>query len=144
MKNYHVVIGDKVDEAWIDAIRVVKAFKTAHIGLIGYRAHGFFNLDVDELDLYRQIGILLDHYELIDIFNTEVDRKAVTARQQQIPQIFNLSGITHQQIEKVALLTEKFDTFLRKNGLSAVAVRCCPNLQYIWNLPMRCNVIIAS
>mgnify|MGYP006305987295 FL=1 len=51
VRDFHVVIGDKVDEDWLDAIRIISTFNEAHIGILGYRAKGFFNLDVDELDI---------------------------------------------------------------------------------------------
>jgi len=68
VKNYHVVIGNQIDNDWIDAIRIIRSFSSSHIGIIGYRAKGFFNLDVDELDLYKEVGILIDHYELNEVF----------------------------------------------------------------------------
>jgi len=126
VKNYHVVIGDKIDQDWLDAIRILKVFKTAHIGIIGYRAHGFFNLDVDELDLYKQLGILIDHYELDELFNFNIDEEEVAKRKKQIEAIFDVSGITTEQLHKVSKLTVKFDGFIKEHNLSAIAVRCWP------------------
>ncbi|MFW9937372.1 MAG: L-fucose/L-arabinose isomerase family protein [Candidatus Thorarchaeota archaeon] len=126
VKNYHIVIGDEIDLDWLDAIRILKSFKSSHIGIIGYRAKGFFNLDYDELDLYREIGILADHFELIEIFNLEVSDNEINERNQQIKAIFDISGITNEQLEKVALLTAKFDRFIKDHNLDAIAIRCWP------------------
>ncbi|MFX1407332.1 MAG: L-fucose/L-arabinose isomerase family protein [Promethearchaeota archaeon] len=126
VKNYHIVIGDEIDLDWLDAIRILKSFKSSHIGIIGYRAKGFFNLDYDELDLYREIGILADHFELREIFNLEVSDNEINERKQQIKSLFDISGITNQQLEKVALLTTKFDRFIRDHNLDAIAIRCWP------------------
>ena len=89
VKNYHVVIGKEIDVDWLDAIRILRAFSSSHIGIIGYRAKGFFNLDVDELDLYRELGILIDHYELNEVFSLEVDDAQVNQRREQIKDIFD-------------------------------------------------------
>ena len=42
--------------------------KKHSVGLIGYRADGFFNVGVDELHLYKEIDALVIHYELNDLF----------------------------------------------------------------------------
>lgn len=126
VKNFHVVIGDEIDQNWLDAIRVSRAFSSAHIGMLGYRADGFFNLDIDELDLYRQLGILVDHYELNDVWTTEINESEVEARKKQIKELFDVSRINDGQIEKVAKLVLKFDKFMIKYKLTAVAVRCWP------------------
>jgi L-fucose isomerase-like protein len=127
VRNYHVVIGKHIDEAWLDAIRITKAFKSVHIGIIGYRAEGFFNLDVDELDLYKQTGILADHYELDEIFDFEVDPELTHKRKVQIKEIFDVRGISEYQLEKVAMLIAKFDAFIKLYKLDAIAIRCWPD-----------------
>jgi L-fucose isomerase-like protein len=126
--NYYVIIGEDFSSLnnWLDAIRILNVYNTAHIGIIGYRAHGFFNLDVDELDLYNQLGVLIDHYELSDLFHTEVTTEAIAYRKTQIQDVFNVSTLSEAQINKVAELTAKFDTFLKKNALTTLAIRCWP------------------
>jgi len=126
VKNYQVVIGNQIDEDWLNAIRIIKTFSTNRIGIIGYRAKGFFNLDVDELDLYRQLGVLVDHFELDEIYNYEVNKDKVEERVQQIKSIFDVSEITEQQVLKVANLTAKFEGFMDKHQLGAIAIRCWP------------------
>ena len=126
VKNYQVVIGNQIDEDWLNAIRIIKTFSTNRIGIIGYRAKGFFNLDVDELDLYRQLGVLVDHFELDEIYNYEVNKDKVEERVQQVKTIFDVSEITEQQVLKVADLTAKFEGFMDKHQLGAIAIRCWP------------------
>ncbi len=126
VKNFHVVIGDKVDNDWIDAIRIIKAFSEAHIGIIGSRAHGFFNLDVDELNLYEKLGVLIDYYQLSDVFNQNIDYFNLNQRIEQIKSLFNVSDLNSNQIEKVAELIIKFETFMEKNQLTSMAIRCWP------------------
>lgn len=126
VKNYHVVIGNEIDHDWLDAIRVFKAFSSSHIGIIGYRAKGFFNLDVDELDLYRELGILIDHFELNEVISFKVDDVQVSQRKDQIKSIFDVSGISEDQLNQVASLTAKFEKFIDLHQLDALAIRCWP------------------
>ncbi|MBD3255636.1 MAG: fucose isomerase, partial [Candidatus Lokiarchaeota archaeon] len=92
-KNYHIVIGNEIDTDWLDAIRVLKAFSTAHVGVIGSRAHGFFNLDIDELDLFKRVGILIDYYQLDDVFNQTIDNHEILERKSQLEKLFDLSDL---------------------------------------------------
>lgn len=126
VKNYHVVIGDQIDEDWLDSIRIIKAFATKHIGIVGYRAKGFFNLDVDELDLYRELGLLIDHFELNNVYNIDVDTNKVKERIEQIKKIFDVSAISEQQLSIVAELACKFNELMDCNQLDALAIRCWP------------------
>ena len=126
VKNYHVVIGDQIDEDWLDALRIIKAFATKHIGIIGYRAKGFFNLDIDELDLYKELGLLIDHFELNNIYNVDVDTNKVKERIAQIKKIFDVSAVSEQKLSRVAELTCKFNEFMEHNQLDALAIRCWP------------------
>ncbi len=126
VKNYHVVIGNQIDEDWLDSLRIIKAFATKRIGIIGYRAKGFFNLDVDELDLYREVGLLIDHFELNEIYKIEVDTNKVKERIEQIKEIFDVSSISGEQLSNVAELTSKINIFLDNNQLDALAIRCWP------------------
>jgi L-fucose isomerase-like protein len=126
VKNFHVVIGDQVDEDWIDAVRIIKAISTAHIGIIGSRAHGFFNLDVDELNLYEELGVLIDYYQLSDIFNQKINSNELKGRIDQVKSIFDVSDLNSDQIEKVAELVLKFDAFMKEKQLTSLAVRCWP------------------
>ncbi|MBN2154083.1 MAG: fucose isomerase, partial [Candidatus Lokiarchaeota archaeon] len=125
-RDYHVVIGGSIDEDWVDAIRIRATFKRARVGIAGYRAHGFFNLDVDELDLCRATGVLIDHYELADIFNFDVDQGQVAAQKARIQEKFKTSTLSSEQVNKVAALAAKLDAFMAKNGLTALALRCWP------------------
>lgn len=126
IKNFHAIIGDEINEDWLDAIRISKSFFSSHVGIIGSRAHGFFNLDVDELDLYKKLGVLIDYYQLHEVFNQNIDYHELPKRKEQIEGIFDVSGLNDGQVEKVAELVIKFETFMEDNNLTSVAVRCWP------------------
>ncbi len=125
-KSYQTVIGDDIDEDWIDAVRILACYKDSHVGIAGYRADGFFNLGVYDLNVYRELGILVDHFELADIFNVEVDEQAVVERKTQLQRLFDVSGISEEQLELVAKLAAKLNVFVEGKKLDALAIRCWP------------------
>jgi len=126
VKTYHAIIGDEIDQDWLDAIRILKAFSKARIGLIGGRAYGFFNLDFDESDLKKQLGVSVDRFELEAIYDQETSDEKVEERKKQIESTFDIGTISTDQLDKLSQLVEKFDIFLRKSNLTALAVRCWP------------------
>jgi L-fucose isomerase-like protein len=125
-RGYHVTIGDAIDENWVDAVRVVSAFRRSRVGIAGYRAHGFFNLDVADLAVYREIGTLVDHFELADIYGREVPAAETKRRKKELEGTFDTTGVTDEQVEKVASLSARLDSFMEENKLDALALRCWP------------------
>ena len=125
-RQYYSNLSDVVDQDWIDAIRIKTALEKAHIGIAGFRAHGFFNLGIDELKTYHETGMILDHYELSDIYNVDVTTEEVKIKESKIRKTFDVSGITDLQVGKVAELSAKLKKIVDKNSLTAMAVRCWP------------------
>ena len=122
--SYCCHVGNSIDENWLKAVDMAAALDHAHIGIAGYRADGFFNLDTEDLSTYRNTGALIDHYELSDLM-TEPD-EALGFSQEEIKKIFDCSGITEAQLEKTSTLTRSMEAFLVKNKLDALAIRCWP------------------
>jgi len=126
IRNYQVRVGQTIDADWVDAIRVRTALRQARIGILGFRAHGFFNLGVSDLALYHETGILLDHFELSDVFGWPAEAAEVDRRRTQLRGVFDVSGITAEQLDKVAALSAKLTGFLDSKRLDALAIRCWP------------------
>jgi L-fucose isomerase-like protein len=126
IRDFCVALGPKIDEAWVDAIRILARYRTAHVGIIGYRAHGFFNLGVYDPNVYGKLGILVDHFELEEVWGYKVEAAEVLARRAKIGEVFDLSGVTEAQASKVAELSAKLSAFLDAKGLDALAIRCWP------------------
>lgn len=126
IRNFHVCIGDTVDEDWIDALRVQAALSEARMGITGFRAKGFFNLGVYDLNVYQQMGVLLDHFELQEIFDKEVSSQAIKVRHEQLTSTFDVSAISSEQLDLTAKLAAKLDTFMDEHALTALAIRCWP------------------
>jgi len=124
--DYHVIIQNTIDQNWIDAIRVITALKGAHVGIAGFRAHGFFNLGVQDNQLFQHTGVILDHYELSEIQNVPVTAEEVEARRAQLRSVFEVSTLSDFQLTKVAELSAKLTIFFKTNNLTALAVRCWP------------------
>ncbi len=123
VEGYCCTIGDHIDQDWLAAVRIQTKLRRAHIGLAGYRADGFFNLDVEDLTLARTYGILIDHYELSEFYGGAVESPEY---ERYIDAHFNTDDITAAQKCKVAALAAGIEGFLKQKKLDAVAVRCWP------------------
>lgn len=128
VKTFQTIVGDDYTtlNRWLDALRIKKTFQDAHIGLVGYRAQGFFNLDVDELNLFQQTGVLIDHFELTTLLDTQIKPELEAKYITQISQFFDSSQISETQVQKVAQLAAKINLFMETNNLSNIALRCWP------------------
>lgn len=123
--NYACCIGDSIDTGWLDAIRMKAALNNAHVGIAGYRADGFFNLSVEDTSLFKNTGILLDHYELKEIMDGYAD-DGLGFPASEVKNIFNCACVSETQVEKVANLSNSIERFLCSNKLDALAIRCWP------------------
>lgn len=124
--TYHCIVGDQVDQDWIDALRMKRAISKSHIGILGYRAHGFFNLGVDELRMFKETGILLDHYEIVDMYNQAYSDEELQTAKKLVVDLFDTSSVSEKQVELVSKLVASARKFMDVNQLDAVAVRCWP------------------
>ena len=125
-RSFHASISSTVNEEFLNAIKIQHTLNHAHVGIIGHHAQGFYNIDVDELSIYHKFGILLNHYELNDIFNVEEKQQEVDAYKLKIKQIFDLSDINENQLFKTAILCAKLKKFYQEQGLDGIAIRCWP------------------
>ena len=123
---YSCIVSDSIDTKWIDALRIKTALERAHFGLVGFRAHGFFNLAPDELRNFNEAGVLLDHYEIADMFERGVPEAEIAKEEERVRSLFNCSQVSSDQVRKVARLCATARDFLAANRLDAVAVRCWP------------------
>jgi L-fucose isomerase-like protein len=124
--DYTVIVQGEIDQDWIDAIRVIKALKSAKIGIVGFRADGFFNVGVQDNQVFGQTGALVDHYELSELHAWPVTEEEVAQRMEQVRRTFDVSTLSEFQIDKVAQLSAKLASFYSHYKLSALAIRCWP------------------
>ena len=94
--------------------------------MVGFRAHGFFNLAPDELRSFAESGVLLDHYEIADMFDRDVAGGEVEEEESRVRGLFSCDRVAGEQMRKVAHLCAAARRFIAANGLDATAVRCWP------------------
>ncbi len=124
--DYYCIIGDKIDEKWLAALRVKVALENSRVGLVGYRAHGFFNVGIDDMDLYRKTGILVDHFEISDMFSQPVSEAELEEAEKEVRELFVCKEVNDVQVKKVAALCVSASKFMETNKLTAAAIRCWP------------------
>ncbi len=123
--SYCCHIGESIDENWLNAIRMKTSLYKAHVGLAGYRADGFFNLSVEDTSLFRNTGVLIDHYELKDLMSSHESEEPMFSVS-TVNDIYNCSGINSEQLSKVINLSNSMENIIKNNHLDALAVRCWP------------------
>jgi L-fucose isomerase-like protein len=131
--NYVCHIGDTIDTTWLNAVRMKAVLKNAHVGLAGYRADGFFNLSVEDTSLFKNTGVLIDHYELNSLMD-ENDIKDTGFSVTAIKDIFNCADINKSQVEKVSKLSSSIEGFMKSNKLDALAIRCWPEFANVFGI----------
>ena len=126
IRNFHWNISDQVDTDWLDALRIIAALGRARIGLAGHHAHGFFNLSHYAPSTYQNLGVLVDHVELDQIWNQAVEEDAIVSKRQELQQTFDISGVSAEQVDRVATLAACLEAFYKQEKLQALAIRCWP------------------
>ena len=124
--DFTYTVSNKIDENWLDAIRMMVALRSANVGIIGYRADGFFNVGIDELATYKKFGCLVNHYELNDIWSYKESEDAIAFYEEKIKKIFDLKAVNETQVKKVATLASKLKNFMTDKNIKIMAIRCWP------------------
>lgn len=133
IKNFTCNIGSEIDFNWIDAMKMIKAIKGAKLGIAGYSAEGFFNVNVADLDLYKYADILVNHYELKELYSKEgTSPQPVTAK--DISDIYKCDCIQESKVEQVAQLSESMKIFMEEKKLDALSVRCWPEFAEVFGM----------
>ena len=121
-----MTIGDTIDKDWVTASKALVDIKTTNVGLVGYRAQGFYNVGVDDLAVYRNLGILINHYELKDLFSREPSKEKIEEEIKYIKDNFSIKELNDNQVTLVAKLIGSTELFLKEKHVDAIAIRCWP------------------
>ncbi len=124
--DYVVYVGDEIDKDWVKAIKMKVALENSNVGLIGFHAQGFYNVGVDELHLYKELGVLISHYELSDFFGGEALKEDIDREEENLRKTFDCSKLNDDQIRKVSRLIVTSERFMKEKNLDVVAIRCWP------------------
>ncbi len=122
--DYH--LGNDMDESWLDAVRIRAALETSRVGIIGSHAHGFYNMEPRSLPYFKDFGALLIQYQIEEFYGEPADEGRIKEEEETAHEIFDCSGVSDEQVKKVARLSASIRNFMQKRGLAAVAVRCWP------------------
>lgn len=125
-RDFTYKVSESIDEDWLDAVRMIAALKECRIGVIGSRAHGFYNVGVDELALYAKYGCEVEYCELADAYSFPADEKDEADYLARVRSLFDGSALTEDKQLKVAKLCASLKAFFKAKRFSAVAVRCWP------------------
>ncbi len=131
--NFTCNIGSEMDLHWIDAMRMIKAIRCAKMGIVGYSAEGFFNVNVADLDLYKYAEILVNHYELKELYSKESESETPISAK-DISEIYCCDHVRSDQVEQVAQLAESMKTFMDEKKLDALTVRCWPEFAEVFGM----------
>lgn len=124
--QFIVHVGNEIDPDWVKAIKMMVALKTTKIGLIGHHADGFYNVGVDELHIYSEMGVLLQHYELSQFFGGEASEEEIAVERENVLKLFDVKKLSDEQVTKVAKLVVVASKFMKQEGVDVVAIRCWP------------------
>jgi len=126
LDNYVVHVGNEIDQDWVKAVKMMVALKSAKVGLVGYHADGFYNVGVDELHTYKELGVLVKHYELSELFGGEADPKEVEEEKKNVLKLFDVKKLNEAQVEAVARLVVLAKHFEEREQMDVIAIRCWP------------------
>jgi L-fucose isomerase-like protein len=126
IRNYYAVFGPEIDRDWLAAMQAIATLKNARIGLIGSRAHTFYNVAFDELDTWRELGLLVDQYSLQELLDYPAGADAERNWLSMLGHNFKQDDINEQQALLTARLAAKLDGFMADRNLTSLALRCWP------------------
>lgn len=126
LRDYHASFGENIDHDWLAAMRAIAMLKGSRIGLVGTRAHTFYNIAFDELDTWRDLGLLVDHYSLQELYDCPVDEQEEERWLHILKQNFQAGDVTREQVLLTARLAAKLETFMVERNLDSLALRCWP------------------
>ncbi len=126
VRDYHACFGDAIDEAWLAALRAAASLGRARVGLVGSRAHTFYNLGFDELNNWRGIGVLVDYLQLQELIDWSVTTEEEREQHNRLSKIFDTAAVNGNQIQLTARMAAKLERFMEYHKLDALALRCWP------------------
>lgn len=120
---------------WLDALRIIKKWKHAKIGLIGAHAKNFFNIDTYEPALYSDIGGEVEYISLESVFNTKIDKEDIEKEEKEIREIYSFGeNMDEPRLEKIAKLSLTFEKMQRESKFDAMAIRCWPEFASVYGI----------
>jgi len=136
--QYKFVYGRPDDPAAMDEIkrtvRVIAAIKRLHhtrLGVVGGRPPGFYGSTYDELRLRKALGVEIIPIEVSEVFGA-YERVSETQEQETAVRVNALGerrSADETDIHQTARLYSAMRTFVEKDGLGGIAVKCWPEMK---------------
>jgi len=139
-KHLKVIFGKPSDEKALDQIKktikvvgVIKRLQDARIGLVGYRAPGFYDATFDEVQLKNFTGLEVVHIDLSELYSemqkiSEEDAENVMT--EAVEKGYKFMELTKGQQIREARIYLALKKLIGKHDLSGVAVKCWPELKF--------------
>lgn len=132
--NYEFIYGNVEEEpfinkikAWIDTLRIIKKWTNTKIGYIGSHVQGFYNIDVYEPDIIKEIDAEIEYIPLNDLFFKKAKEQEILEEAKNINNIYNYGdNMTDDRMEKVANLSLTFKDLEKSKNYAGMAIRCWP------------------
>lgn len=126
------------------ALECLKRLRRVRLGLVGYRAPGFYTSTFDEMGLRRLLGVEVHHVTLAELAD-EAKRFEPARVKQEIEAIRATAptcdaAVTSDELDKAAALSLAFREVAAKNRLSAYAVKCWPEFSAHYGI-MPCSTM---
>ncbi len=138
--KYRLVFGGVDDPSSIEQIsrfaRVAEAaqkLREAKVGLVGFRAPGFYDATVDEVLLKKLIGPEIVHIDLSELtseMDKTPDQEAIKTIDELERKGYKISGPSKEEQIREAKIYLSLRRLVERYGLSAVTVKCWPELQF--------------
>ncbi len=139
-RRFKVVFGKPDDGKALEEIEKIsraiyakKQLRKAKIGLVGYRAPGFYDATFDELLLKSRIGpevIHIDLSELLAYMNKASDREAKKVLKEATRSCAETLMVDEETAMKEVKLYLALRALVENYELDAVAVKCWPELKF--------------
>ena len=124
----------------IKALEVIKKLRKSTVGVIGSRVPGYYDSNFDELSLRKALGIKFEFFDLAQIFALfeKISEKEIENTAEKIYPWKKID--IDQYIANSTKLYIAIKKIVDEYNLSAISVKCWPDLQDILNI-VACSVI---
>lgn len=122
---------------FLRVIETINLLKKTRVGLVGYRAPGFYNVAFDELALRKVFGIEIHHVDIAEVFakaGKTSDKEINLTIKKIIESYDDITGIPEAKIEKCAKLYLAFRKIIEEYTLNSLAVKCWPEFISLYGL----------
>ena len=126
----------------IKVFEVIKRLRKSTIGAIGARVPGYYDSNFDELSLRKSLGIKFEFFDLAQVF-AQFEKISDKEVEDTAKKIYSFKRIDiDNYIKNSTRFYISIKRIIAEYNLSAVSVKCWPDLQDILNI-VACSVISA-